>query len=276
MKVAQLLIPLCLSVSAVAAQPDAVSLVKNSIANYEHDWREAEQWRWRVTETTWSGGVKKVQVSESMPILGTPYEKVISKDGRPVPAEEEEREQEKYQKTVQRREKESPAQRAARIRNHEQEWAFLNEIPNAYDLSIAGKQTINERPAWIVNLTRRPDFSPKSFRASMLKHIEGKLWIDEKEVRWVKAEAHVLDAIGIGWILARVEPGAHINLSFTRVAENLWLPESINISGAAKVMMFYRKNLDEEIRYSDYSRVGKDVPQHVTGISRERGQAPNR
>ena len=88
----------------------------------------------------------------------------------------------------------------------------------------------------------------------MLEHIEGKLWIDEKDVQWAKAEAHVIETIGIGWILARIERGTRFTLEQTRVENGLWMPRRITIAGAARVMIFHSKTISEELTWSGYRR----------------------
>ncbi len=41
----------------------------------------------------------------------------------------------------------------------------------------------------------------------MLKHFEGKLWIDKEDLQWVKADAEAKDTVSIGWFVARVGRG---------------------------------------------------------------------
>jgi hypothetical protein len=90
----------------------------------------------------------------------------------------------------------------------------------------------------------------------MLGHIEGKLWIDKEEVQWAKAEAHVIDTIGIGWILARIVPGTRFTVEQTRVENGLWMPRHITIAGAAHVMMLFSKSIKEELTYTGYRKDG--------------------
>jgi hypothetical protein len=86
----------------------------------------------------------------------------------------------------------------------------------------------------------------------MLKHMEAKLWIDKQDLRWAKAEAHVIDTISIGWVLARIGPGADITFEQTRVADDLWMPKRVLIQGVAKIFLVHDKNLDETITFSGY------------------------
>src|SRR5947209_8453782 len=94
------------SVAARGAQPDVAALVKQSVANHERAWREQRQWRYKQTDTTYPGGQKHVETSEVIPLFGTPYDRLIAKDGHPLSPEEERLEEQKFQKAREKRQKE--------------------------------------------------------------------------------------------------------------------------------------------------------------------------
>ncbi len=210
------------------------------------------QWSYTETDVSAGDGQPQVSVSAVMPLEGTPYERVLQKDGKPLPEDEERREQRKYEEEYRKRQSESPEQRRARIEKFDKDRAFVAEIPEAYDFRIVGEESVCNRPAWVLSLTPKSGYVPVNSRASMLKHIEGKLWIDKQDVQWAKAEAHVIDVISIGFILARIGPGARITMLTTRVAPGLWMPTEITINGTARVLLVHNKNLDERITFSGY------------------------
>jgi len=112
------------------------------------------------------------------------------------------------------------------------------------------------RPAWVIEMRPKPEFTPSTPRGAMLRHIEGKLWIDKQDIQWAKAEARVIDPIGIGWILARIEPGTQFAVEQTRIENGFWMPRRITITGAARVMIFHSKTIMEELSYSGYRADG--------------------
>jgi hypothetical protein len=241
--------------AAAYAQVDAKALVHQSIQNYQRDWREARMSLiYTQTDTTTADGTKETEISEIIPLCGTPYERLIRKDGRALAPAEQRKEDHKFQRTEHERRSETPSEREARIRKYENERAFVNDIPEAYNFKLVGEEKVEGRPAWVVTMTPRAGFVPTAPRGSMLEHIEGRLWIDKEDVQWAKAEAHVIDTIGIGWILARVEPGTRFTVEQTRVESGLWMPRRITINGAAHVMLIHSKSLNEELTYSGYRR----------------------
>jgi hypothetical protein len=234
------------------AQPDPKVLIRRSVENYERDWHAATHWGYTQTDVTRADGTNEVDVSEVFPLEGTPYERLIRKGGRALSSDEQRKEDEKYRKAVRQRQAETPAERAGRIDKYEQQRAFIREIPAAYNFTLVGEDTAGNRPAWVLRMIPRPGFEPATAHAGMLKHIEGTLWIDKEELRWAKAEAHIVDTVSIGWILARIDPGAHVAMNWDRVAEGLWMPNRIDINGTARVLLVHSKKVDEEVTFSGF------------------------
>jgi hypothetical protein len=251
-----LLISLALT-AAVYGQMNPAEIVRQSIRNYDRAWRAAQKdWAYTQTDVTESDGKREVEVSEIAPLDGTPYERVLMKDGQPLTPAEQRKEDHKYQRTLRQRGKESPAEREARIRKYENERAFVIDVPDAYHFKLVGEEMVEGRPTWVIEMTPRQGFIPRTPHGAMLSHIEGKLWIDKADVQWAKAEAHVIDTIGIGWILARIEAGTRFSVEQTRVENGLWMPRRITINGAAHVLMVHTKSLNEELLYSGYRKEG--------------------
>lgn len=236
------------------AQVNAAAIVKQSVQNYQRDWRDGMAWDYRQTDVTKSDGTQEVDVSEIGPLDGTPYEKLLLKDGHKLSPEQQKKEERKYEKAARLREAETPEERRERIKKYEAQRAFVRDIPNAYSFQLVGEESVNSRPCWVIRLYPKPGFVPNAPHAAMLEHIKGTLWIDKEDVQWAKAEADVIDTIDIGWIMARVGPGTHFLVEQKRVAPGLWLPDKIVIRGAVRVMLVHTKVLNEQLGFSDYQK----------------------
>lgn len=247
----------CLSLTALYGQVNAGAVVRQSIQNYQRDWRASrDSLTYTQKDVTESDGTRDVEVSEIMPLDGTPYERVISKNGRPLTGEDARKEEHKYEHALHQREHETRQERAERIRKYEGERAFVKDIPEAYDFKLAGEENVENRPAWVITMTPRAGFVPSAPHAGLLERIEGKLWIDKEDLQWAKAEAHVFDTISIGWILARVQPGTKFTVEQTRVENGLWMPRRITICGEAHVLLVHNRPINEELTYSGYRKAG--------------------
>src|ERR1700749_714199 len=134
-------------VSTVWGQLEPKEIVRKAIVNYGRDWREQRKWAWTETDITASDDTKEVEVGEVAPLYGTPYERLIRKNGHPLPAEEQRREDRKYQRALKERENETPAERAARIRKYDESREFIADVPEAFNFKLTGEETIDGRPA---------------------------------------------------------------------------------------------------------------------------------
>lgn len=209
-------------------------------------------WAWTQTDVSRSDDKKEVTVTEMVPLEGTPFERLIMKDGRPLTREEQRKEDRKFERALNQRENEPAAEREARIRKYESERAFINDIPEAYNFNLLGEENVEGRAAWVIRMTPRPGFVPRAPHAAMLEHFEGKLWIDKEDLQWIKADAQAIDTVSIGWIVARVEPGTHFTFEQARVANGLWMPKRLTVTGLVRLLMVYGKSLNEEVVYSGY------------------------
>src|SRR5580704_1869427 len=109
-------------ISAAFGQVDPKEIVSQSIQNYERDWRAARtSWAYTQTDVTQSDGTQEVDVSEVIPLAGTPYERLLLKEGHPLTPAERRKEDRKYEKVMRQREKETPSEREARIHKYENE-----------------------------------------------------------------------------------------------------------------------------------------------------------
>ncbi len=156
--------------------------MKQSIDNYNHDWREAMSWAYTQTEVSQADGKQQVDVSEIIPLEGTPYERLISRNGKPLDAAEQRREDHKYEKALKERIGESPRERAERIEKYEKARAFIDEVPNAYDFKLLGSEAVDGRPAWVVQLTPRAGYIPGFAACLHSSAHRGQVWIDKQDV----------------------------------------------------------------------------------------------
>ena len=254
---------------AFCADPNPRDLVSQSITNYDKDWQAALDFTYTEREVTKdsSGHPKTVELSQVNVFDGTPYSLLIAKDGHPLAGEEARNEDERYRKMLDVREKETPGQHARRIRKYEEERQFLHEIPDAFDISQLGHETIGGRPNYVIALTPKGGYVPKSRNARIFSSIGGKLWIDLQDVRWTQAEANVIETISIGWVLARIGPGAHITMKQIKVDGDHWMPKEIDVDGIARILLVKSRALNQTISFDNYKRL-RPAPGTTTAKNR--------
>jgi len=235
---------------------DPREIVRRSIVTGDRSYKAGQEYTYTESDEEKHlgahGHVKSTQVEVSKVIFinGEPFEQLVERNGRPLTAAEQKKEQEKIQK----RRNESDSQRAARLRKEKSERAFLREVPDAFDFKLAGEEPVNGRLAYVLIATPKTGYQPHSKQANMFSKVQGKLWVDKEEFGWAKIDAQVIQPFAMGFFLARVQKGSQIHFEQIRVAPGVWLPKKIDVAADAKVMFVKNYDMNEVITYSNYQK----------------------
>lgn len=265
------LVPALAILSAIlswADPPDPVAIVRKCIELDQSNWMRMKDYTWITRETTRKldaqGNVKSSEGEgfETMVLFGRPYRRRIERNGQPIPADEKRRQQEKVDKLTVKLERESPAERERRLADYVQEREkdreFLREIPDAFDFTLIGSETVDGRNTWVVSAKPKPGYRAQHGDAKAFAKIEGKLWIDQREFQWVRVEATTLDTISWGWCLARLDPGATLRFEQGRVNDEIWLPKRELLAGSGRLILLRKLSEQQETTWSDYRKFQVD------------------
>ena len=269
---------LCASIPCLlAAQnaPDAREIVRRSIELDQKNEAIARNYTFLERNETRmldrSGKPKKPPESRTFDVTlleGSPYRRLVARDDRPLPPQEERKEQEKLRRSIDERSKEAPAERQRRIAewDHKQQRQRepLKELPDAFDFRLAGEEMLNGRDAYVIAATPKPGYKPKLAADAYFPKLKGKLWIDKRDNEWVKAEIETLDTIAFGGILVRLASGSRVTFEETRVNDEVWLPKRISVSLSARLMLVAGTRAEIEIAFSNFRKFQADsrlVPQ---------------
>jgi len=188
-------------------------------------------------------------------IHGDRYSRLIERDGKPLSAEEEKKEKERFEKRLAERNRETEAQRnkrlAEREKRRQQEREFLKELPEAFVFKLLPDETIGGRAVWTIEANPRPDYKARASQAKIFTKFRGKLWIDKAEYEWVKVELESIDTVSFGFFLARLAKGAHLTVEQTRLNDEVWLPKHVNIRYDARLALLkHQAGEVDEIMYN--------------------------
>src|SRR6266498_1842847 len=143
-----------------------------------------------------SGGTVKDRESRTWDITmleGTPYRRLLARNDKALEPKEEQKEKEKLQRSIAQRRDETDAQRQARYadadRRLQKQREPVREIPNAFDLRVAGEDTVNGAAAWVIEATPKPGYRPRSSLSQFFPKVRGKIWIAKADHQWVRVEA---------------------------------------------------------------------------------------
>ncbi|MBI2684750.1 MAG: hypothetical protein HYX27_00425 [Acidobacteria bacterium] len=214
-----------------------------------------------AAEQEWKGGTRtksETETHEIISLYGQPYRRLVAKNGKPLTAQEQKKEQEKIDKLAAERAKETAEQRERRLAKYAEDRrrqrSFVQEIPKAYSFQMAGETTVGGRPAWIVDATPLASFRPRDTRERMLTKFKGRFYISKLDSTLLKIEAEAIDTVSFGLVLARLSRGARFSMEQARVNDELWMPLRIKVDFDARLALFKRMRIDVQIDYSDFRK----------------------
>jgi hypothetical protein len=254
--------------AASAQQPKAVEIIQQSIDLDQRNWERARDYTFvqqveqRILDH--DGSVKSVQ-SETLDVLildGTPYERAIAKNGKPLSDKDARKASEAFDRERRKRVEETQTRRRNRLaeeqKRREKNRAFAQEIPRAYDFQLVGEEVFEGQRVWVIDATPRPGFQSKVPRADLLPKFRGRLWIDQKEYQWVKVEAETVAPVSFGWVFARLDQGAKLSFRQGRVNSEVWLPTRITMRLSARLALVKKISTEIEVTFREYRKFQTD------------------
>jgi hypothetical protein len=236
------------------AQTDVAGIIQKSVEANNRDWDADPQFAY--TEEDLDKGVKKAY--DVTNVFGTPYERLVAINGKPLSSSQKAEEQRKYDQMLSGRKSESSDKRAQRIAKFQAErsrdHAMLDELTKALDFHLQGERKLGRYTVYVLNATPRPGYKPPNRDTQVLTGMKGRLWIDKKTYQWVKVEAEVIHPVTIEGFLAQVEPGTRFELEKAPVEGDIWLTTHYSMKASAKVFFLVPHHSQEEDAYSNYHR----------------------
>jgi len=211
------------------------------------------------------GQVKSTETktSEIMEIYGEQVERLISKDDKPLSDKEAKKEEEKIQKVIDKRKNESESERKKREekeeKDREESRQFVREVADAYKFKLVGIDALAGRDTYVIDGEPRPGYEPHLKDAKMLPKFRFRAWIDKDESQWKKLDIQCIDTVSFGLFLARIHKGSRIVIEQTRVNDEVWLPQHINVKVDARLALLKDFNVEDDITYRDYKKFRTDT-----------------
>ena len=256
---------LCLA-GAAFAEMGPREIVARSVQKDDRDFKLTSDYTYLqrsvIRELDGKGRVKttRVETREVMFIGGRPYRRLVERDGKPLPPAEESRERAKMDRAISEAAKLSPEQRQARLDDYRKKRArdreFARDIPDAFTFQLLRDDTLDARPAYVIAATPNPAY--RGPHRDLLSKMKGTLWIDKADYHWARLEAETLDTISFGLFLARLGPGAHLQVESVRVNNEIWLPRRVEVKASARLALLKKFNIEQETAFSNYRKFQTD------------------
>lgn len=233
--------------SAQVGAPAPDELVRLAFEADERSQALAEQYayRERVEEIPLSkDGTAKGSDSKTYDVAhlcGRNYQRLILRNGEPLSASEDAKEQRKLDKCIAKIANESPSQRDKRLAKEQEELEdqakMRREIIRAFDFTIEGEEMVAGEPAWRIRAEPKPDYKPEFKKASFLSKLSGTIWITKSDYGWVKTEVETIAPARFGLFLFTLKEGSQMEFTQTKLNDELWMLDHARLRFHARVLV---------------------------------------
>lgn len=219
-----------------AQQPDAIELVKTTIANAQRNFILSQNYTFQVSND-WTyynqdGAATRHEIKkfDAVFVHGEWYWRLSERDGRPLSGKEAEEEQRKWEQEISGvRARLLPAQKQTslfsfmlesrgRRRSHvTREPIPFEDLPRLFELKLLGIEQVNNHQAYLVMATPRPEIKPANQWEDVELHDKVKLWIDVAEQAPVRLHVDVLTDRGM------VARDSSNDMEWEKVNGEVWL-----------------------------------------------------
>lgn len=216
----------------------------------------------------------KRQVKEIVETKNGSISRLLSIDGRPLTAKEQQKENQRIQKLVSNPDEQRKLQQA---RNKETEPGrrLFKMLPDAFVFNYAGRE------GDLIKLSFRPDpdFQPPSLEARVFHDMEGEMWVDSKQERLAAISGHLMQDVKFGGgLLGHLDKGGQFAVRQEEVATGQWDVTVMSVDMKGKALLFKTISVRETENRSDFHRVPDDltIAQAADTLNRQIVVASNR
>ncbi|HXB62755.1 MAG TPA: hypothetical protein VNU94_07900 [Acidobacteriaceae bacterium] len=252
-----------------APLPDVPTLLHQVEIARQHNATMMENYCFDATTTSRdSSGKTEVKVTEITYVNGVRLEKLLSKNGVPLPPEDEEKETDRVNKAIA---KAKSRVAAAQAKGEETDsngdpLISLDRLLQIFSLYNERREMVNGRSAIAFDFSGNRTVKTKGVTEGVLHSISGTVWIDEKDHQIARMMGTVNDGYKVGFgLILNIAKGSGGLVEFTPVNNEVWLPSRLDGHGRVRVLLV-EDELDgtESTVFSNYQRFGVTTDQTVT------------
>jgi hypothetical protein len=183
------------------------------------------------------GGIayRQSKTSESFYVNGQQIDHLLKKDGKPLSASAEKKEQERVAKEIKKYSDPKQVQKA----EDESEKQF-EMVLRALRYTNGSRESRNGRSTVVYELSGDPDFHPHNIQERFVKALVGTIWIDEKSGEVVEIRVRTDHDVKIaGGLFANVHKGFEFHLLQERQPDGVWITNLAEGTGDARAALFF-------------------------------------
>ena len=213
---------------------------------------------------------ESVKVFDSYP--GLPgerrWERLVSEDGRSVPATELEKQDVERRKKAQEyasrmasRPQEERARQARELDKVRRDTSgAVDDIFRVFDVRMVGRERVEGHDTIAFALTPKASPQPRTREGRLMRRFRVQAWVSESDYELVKLDAEAIETVSFGFgLLARIHKGARFSFERRKVNDEVWLPAASRYSGSARVGLVTTIRRRGGSEYSNYRKFTVDT-----------------
>jgi hypothetical protein len=187
---------------------------------------------------------------------------LVKKEGKPLSAEEQKKENEKTQKEIENIQKRQAKKEAKeeKAKNEGKEQKDDDEV--GIDTFLRACQFVNPRrerfrgqDVLVFDFEPNPEFKPHKLVEKVVHELAGVVWIDEKAHDVARLEAYFVGDFHFGGgLIANLQKGTSFTFEQAYINNEVWLPTYEEAHLGARVLLLKTFKVNEITRYSNYKK----------------------
>jgi hypothetical protein len=215
--------------------------------------QEQDHSKWRFISRKEAEGT--VTVYEKVQTKDGTLRMAISVNGHSLSPSEEEKEEQRLQQFAN-----DPAAQAKKLKaereDAEKAKRMFQMFPDAFLYTHDGE----ENGCTVLRFVPNPDFNPPSREAMVFHAMAGKMWIQPKQMRFVKMQASLMDDVKFGWgLLGHLDRGGTMLVEQKEVAPGHWEVVELDLDLKGKIVFFKNLNVQEREKNYRFERLDENI-----------------
>jgi hypothetical protein len=197
----------------------------------------------------------KKQVQEIVETKDGSLSRLLSTDGRPLDAKQQQKENRRIQRLVSNPGEQRKLQQAS-SKKAEQGERLFKILPDVFVFGYAGCE------GDLIKLSFRPNpnFQPPSIEARVLHGMQGEMTVDIKQERLAAINGHLMEDVKFGGgLLGHLNKGGKFEVRQAEVAPGHWEMTVLVVDMKGKALLFKTIGVHETENHSDFHRVPDDL-----------------
>jgi hypothetical protein len=194
------------------------------------------------------------------------YRRLIEEDGKPVTPEklaEKDRERQKEVEAYARRlgnASQNQKESQQRDKERRQYNAAIDDLFRIYDIRMVRRESIEGHDTIFATLVPKEGVRPNTDDGKIMQHFKARAWVSEADYELVRVEIEAVEPLSIGLgLLARVQKGTVASFQRRKVNNEVWLPENVTWTAAARVLLLKQLRLRGVSEFSGYRKFTVDT-----------------